>query len=265
MPAQIVVVTDNRSLSLALTGLKYDVVDLRPGELDGWLTDETKPLVLVVVGVEQPADALDIITVATGHHPGTPTLVVSSNAPGWDVIALPAEQVTVLPLPVSRSALVAAARRLIADATRPAPSPLGPAAPPAQPLVEIPALPVEPPAPPAPPRARPPAPPAPPRAKPPAPAVPPRAKPPAPAAPPRVKPPAPAAPPPEHSPSPAPVVAVPAAAVAPPAATKPSPAPPRHMVAARNTDALRERLARRAEPADGLVVSAPARSAFDAA
>src|SRR3954467_11165169 len=149
MPAQIVVVTDNRSLSLALTGLDHDVVDLRPGELDGWLTDETKPLVLVVVVVEQPADALEIITAATGQHPGTPTLVVSSNAPGWDVIALPSEQVAVLPLPVSRTALAAAPRREPPPSPRARPAPLTP--PPPRP----PPPPLEPPAPPPPPAAPP--------------------------------------------------------------------------------------------------------------
>src|SRR3954451_21111269 len=116
MPAQIFVVTDNRSLSLALTGLDYDVVDLRPAEIEWWLAGNAESPALVVVGVEQPAEALGIVTAATGRHPETPSLVVSSTAPGWEAFAHPGEHVAVLPLPVTRTSLVAAAQRLIAGA-----------------------------------------------------------------------------------------------------------------------------------------------------
>src|SRR3954469_18730309 len=120
MPAQIFVVTDNRSLSLALTGLDYDVVDLRPAEIEWWLAGNAESPALVVVGVEQPAEALGIVTAATGRHPETPSLVVSSTAPGWETFAHPGEHVAVLPLPVTRTSLVAAAQRLIAGAAPPA-------------------------------------------------------------------------------------------------------------------------------------------------
>src|SRR4051812_31006331 len=172
MPAQIFVVTDNRSLSLALTGLDYDVVDLRPTEIEWWLAGNAESPALVVVGAEQPNDALDIVVAATDRHPTTPYLIVSSTAAGWDGVSFPGRHVEVLPLPVTRTSLVAAVKRLV-SAAAPAPAQPSPAKPtPAQP-------------------------------------------------------------------------------------TSVKPTPARHMVAARSTDALRERLARRAELDDGLRVAAP--------
>jgi hypothetical protein len=183
MPAQMVVVTDNRSLSLALTGLDYDVVDLHPEEFAAWLTDETEPPALVVVGVEQPADAFDIVASAAAGRTKIPMLVVSSTVPGWDAFASPGDHVTVLPLPVTRTSLVAAAERLIAAAAPPA-------------VVAAPPVPVPAPATPAPP-------------------TPDRA--------------------------------------------------PRHMVAARSTDVLRQRLAQRAGTTNGAPPGEAAHPSFDAA
>src|SRR3954462_10260530 len=177
MPAQMLVVTDNGSLSLGLTGLEYDVVDLRPKEFEWWLAGGSEPPALLVVGVELPSDALGIVVAATDRHPQTPNLVVSSTAAGWEDISFPGQRVEVLPLPVTRVSLVAAARRLIAGAVPP-PS-TGATVPQPEPAI----------------------------------------------------PPPPAAP--AGAPA-APVVTTPAIA---------KPAPARHMVAARSTDALRERLA----------------------
>src|SRR3954470_18957294 len=154
MPAQIFVVTDNRSLSLALTGLDYDVVDLRPTEIEWWLAGNAESPALVVVGVEQPNEALDIVVAATDRHPTTPYLVVSSTAEGWDGISFPGRHVEVLPLPVTRTSLVAAARRLIGGAVPPPatvatvpqpepaipPPPAAPAVAPAAPVVTTPAI-----------------------------------------------------------------------------------------------------------------------------
>src|SRR4051812_12257284 len=119
MPAQMLVVTDNGSLSLGLTGLEYDVVDLRPKEFEWWLAGGSEPPALLVVGVELPGDALGIVAAATDRHPETPNLVVSSTAAGWENISFPGQRVEVLPLPVTRVSLVAAARRLIAGAAPP--------------------------------------------------------------------------------------------------------------------------------------------------
>src|SRR3954451_19238285 len=133
MPAQMLVVTDNGSLSLGLTGLEYDVVDLRPKEFEWWLAGGSEAPALLVVGGELPGGALGIVAAATDRHPGTPNLVVSSTAAGWENITFPGQRVEVLPLPVTRVSLVAAARRLIAGAA-PSPAP-PPAVPPSEPAV----------------------------------------------------------------------------------------------------------------------------------
>src|SRR3954470_22592194 len=206
MPAQIFVVTDNRSLSLALTGLDYDVVDLRPAEIDWWLAGNAESPPLGVVGVEQPAEALGIVTAATGRHPETPSLVVSSTAPGWETFAHPGEHVAVLPLPVTRTSLAAAAQRLIAGTAPPGTVSIEPATvsiePPPVPL-DVPAL----------------------------------------------------------IPLPEPATATRGT----PSSARPGLTRSRHMVTARSTDALRARLAQRADPADGVVAAAPTNTAFDAA
>jgi len=196
----IVLVTDSHSLSLALTGLDYDLVELRPDELQDWLSEGSEPPALLVVGVDQPSHAHDVVSAATAAHPGTPALVVSSTAPGWDALALPDEHMTVLPLPITRTSLVAAAERLMA-----ASAPLLPVA--AEPVPEVVAAPVH----------------------------------------------ETAAPVPEPTPS---------AAAAPTPVAKPNRSASRHMVGARSTDALRERLAQRADASDG-AVAAPAHTAFD--
>jgi hypothetical protein len=206
MPAQVVVVTDNRSLSLGLTGLEYDVLDLRPAEIEWWLAGNAESPALVVVGVEQPAEALGIVTAASGRHPETPSLVVSSTAPGWDAFADPGEHVVVLPLPVTRTSLVAAAQQLIAGA-----------APPATVSIEPATVSIEPPS--------------------------------------TVS---------LDAPAPVPV-SEPAATTATASSARPGLTQSRHMVASRSTDALRARLAQRADPTDGVVVAAPTNAVFDAA
>lgn len=122
----MVVVAENRSLSLGLTGLDFDVVDLRPAEFRDWLEDGAESPALVIVGVEQPGDAVEIVAATTQRHPETPALVVTGPAEAWHDLSLSAPNVTVLALPVTRLSLVAAAQRLIA-ATTPAPAPEEPA------------------------------------------------------------------------------------------------------------------------------------------
>src|SRR4051795_12220011 len=120
MTYQLVVVADNRSVSLALTGLDNDLLDLRPDEFDGWIRYGNRAQVLVV-GVDQPADALEIMSAATARHDDMPVLLVASNAPGWSSVAGASDDlVSVLPLPVTRLSLVAAVQRLATTALVPA-------------------------------------------------------------------------------------------------------------------------------------------------
>src|SRR3954447_4219695 len=133
MPAQMLVVTDNGSLSLGLTGLEYDVVDLRPKEFEWWLAGGSEPPALLVVGGELPGDGPGIVAPAPDRHPETPNLVVSSTAAGWEGISFPGQRVEVLPLPVTRVSLVAAAQRLIAPVVAPRPAAAAPQPEPASP------------------------------------------------------------------------------------------------------------------------------------
>jgi hypothetical protein len=120
MTDQLVVVADNRSLSLGLTGLDYDVLDLRPDEFSQWL-DSSSPPVALVVGVEQPADALDIVAVATTRHAQLPVLLVASSAGGWSSVAQADDpRISVLPLPLTRLSLVSAVQRLTSATLVPA-------------------------------------------------------------------------------------------------------------------------------------------------
>jgi hypothetical protein len=112
MAAQLIVVSDNRTLSLGLTGLDYDVLDLRPQEFHSWLESGSSAAVLVV-SVEQPADAMDIVTAASDSQADLRILLVASDAPGWSSIARADDaRLTVLPLPVTRLSLASALQRL---------------------------------------------------------------------------------------------------------------------------------------------------------
>lgn len=113
MPAQLVVVADNRSLGHELSALDIDVVDLRPVELADWLANDADPPVLVVVGVEHSAEALGIVTSIAGRHPGTPMLVAAGTARGWDRVVRAGKHVSLLKSPVTSDSLLAAVHGLI--------------------------------------------------------------------------------------------------------------------------------------------------------
>jgi hypothetical protein len=115
--SQIVLVADNRSLSLGLTGQDYDIVDLRPDEVDDWLK-APEPVDLLVVGVERPAEALDVVAAFRDVSSGIPVLLVASNAPGWSSLGQAGDlSVEILSLPVTRVSLVAAVHRVLESAS----------------------------------------------------------------------------------------------------------------------------------------------------
>ena len=211
MTARVVIAAENRSLSLGLAGMDYDVIDLRPDQFDSWLGEADTADVLVV-SVDNPSDALDLANRADAHRPGMAVLLVAGDGDGWSSLTQGTDlNAQLLPLPVSRLSLVAAVERL----RRPTPQP--------QPEPEL--------------------------------AVEPQVEPEAPSLPPPVA--ADAVPAPESDRQPA---EVPAADP-----TQDTPVAPHRMVAARSTDALRERLAHTPHPhqsyADDISQLAPSRLA----
>ncbi|HET6815607.1 MAG TPA: hypothetical protein VFH66_00065 [Mycobacteriales bacterium] len=125
MTARIVVVADNRSLSLGLAGQDFDVIDLRPDELTGW-NDGAEAPDLVLVGVESPMNAVEIVGECRSRHATVPVLLVASDSPGWNSVRqLDDSEVEVLTLPVSRLSLVNAVHRAVGNGSAP-PSPAAP-------------------------------------------------------------------------------------------------------------------------------------------
>ena len=113
MAARILVVADNRSLSLGLAGQDFDVVELHPEEVAGWAETLEAPD-LVLVGVETPVLAMDILGECKRRHLDVPVLLIASDAAGWNSVRqLEASAVEILTLPVSRLSLVNAVRRAL--------------------------------------------------------------------------------------------------------------------------------------------------------
>ena len=146
---RIIVAAANRSLSLGLAGLDYDVVDVDPDELDSW-SASTQDASVLVVGVDDPVEAMELVRSVDQLRPGMPSLVVCSNAQGWSALPADGLKVEMLPLPVTRTGLIDAIERLTAPAAATLPPPAPPTAPespaaaePARPALEP--VPTEPP------------------------------------------------------------------------------------------------------------------------
>jgi len=157
MTNRVVIAAENRSLSLGLTGLDCDVVDLRPDQLDAWLQAADGADVLVV-GVDDPVDALDLAHLADSQRPGLPVLLVAGGSAGWASVGRVTDlNAELLPLPVTRLTLVAAVKRLMdvsveiepevepAPEPEPEPEPAPEPAPEAAAEIEVESAPFEPP------------------------------------------------------------------------------------------------------------------------
>jgi hypothetical protein len=115
MTPRLLVVADNRSLSLGLAGQDFDVLDVQPEHL-GQSSAPDQSTDLVIVGVERPSEAVAVLTTCRQRHGGVPMLLVRSDGPEWATVDTAISgQVEVLSLPVTRVSLVAAVRRLIAS------------------------------------------------------------------------------------------------------------------------------------------------------
>ncbi|MGH8969500.1 MAG: GAF domain-containing protein [Actinomycetes bacterium] len=111
--ARVLVVSRNPAMAMGLSATDYDVVDLRPDGLGTWVegSDNADALVL---DLEDPSLALSAVTHLRARAKLAPVLLVSSDRQGWDapeMRRLPAAEV--LPLPVSRPALLSALEDLM--------------------------------------------------------------------------------------------------------------------------------------------------------
>src|SRR3954470_13127501 len=131
MSMRIVVAANNRSLSLGLAGLDYDVVDVDPGQLATW-GDTAKEADVLVVGVDDPESARQLVSSVDALRPGMPSLVVCGDATGWPDGDANGLNVEFLPLPITRPSLVAAIDRLTTPVAAP-PTPLATPSPPPSP------------------------------------------------------------------------------------------------------------------------------------
>ncbi len=113
--ARVLVVSRNPAMAMGLSATDYEVVDLRPPEFGDWIagTDDADALIL---DLENPRLAVAAVTNLRAHAKLAPVLLVSSDRPGWDepeMRRLPAA--AVLPLPISKPALLAALEDLLSE------------------------------------------------------------------------------------------------------------------------------------------------------
>jgi hypothetical protein len=113
--ARVLVVSRNPAMAMGLSATDYEVVDLRPPSFGEWISgaDDADALIL---DLENPRLAVAAVTNLRAHAKLAPVLLVSSDRPGWDdpeMRQLPAAQV--LPLPISKLALLSALQDLIVE------------------------------------------------------------------------------------------------------------------------------------------------------
>lgn len=103
-------------MAMGLSSTDYEVVDLRPQGFGDWITtsDDADALIL---DLENPKLAIAAVSNLRAHAKLAPVLLVSSDRPGWDDQELrDLEAAEVLPLPISRPALLSALEALLAGA-----------------------------------------------------------------------------------------------------------------------------------------------------
>jgi hypothetical protein len=104
---------------MGLSNTDHDVVGARPEELHPVMA--TGPNAdAYVIGIDDPIEALDLVTVIRASRPGAPVLLVAGRAPGWTAVTAHRLDATeVVPLPVTRPALLDALDRLLGQTPAP--------------------------------------------------------------------------------------------------------------------------------------------------
>jgi hypothetical protein len=100
-------------MAMSLSATEFDVLETTPAEFGVWITGEDVADALVL-DLENPRLAVAAVTNLRANAKLAPVLLVSSGQPGWDdptMGQLPGA--VVLPLPVSRTAMLAALEDLV--------------------------------------------------------------------------------------------------------------------------------------------------------
>lgn len=106
--ARVVVVSRNAAMALGLSGTEHDVLEMRPTTFGEWIESD-EDCDALVLDLESPVLAAAGVAKLRDNGKSAPVLLVSSDSPGWDSPDLQAlDAAVVLPLPVTKPALVTA-------------------------------------------------------------------------------------------------------------------------------------------------------------
>jgi hypothetical protein len=112
MTARVAVVSDNPGLGFGLSGGDLEVVGIDPAEVDEWVM--SRRCDVLVIGLADPAKALDVVVRARASAQAVPLLLVSSDAPGWDSLRqLDDDALDFLTLPITGPSFVEAVSGLL--------------------------------------------------------------------------------------------------------------------------------------------------------
>lgn len=115
---RILVVSRSPTMAVSLGHKRYDVVDLRPAALSSWLRQGHGPADAVVVDLDTPAETLATVAELRSKLPRAPILVVTADVDRDAVDLREHPGVHALPLPVTRTVLLATLRRLLGRSLR---------------------------------------------------------------------------------------------------------------------------------------------------
>jgi hypothetical protein len=103
---------------MGLSNAEHEVLSARPDELQSIMP--ASAVDAYVVGIDDPIEALDLVTELRAIRPGARVLLVAGRAPGWTAVAAHNLDATeVIPLPVTRPALLDALDRLLSQVAQP--------------------------------------------------------------------------------------------------------------------------------------------------
>lgn len=111
---RLLVVSRSPMMAMTLRAEGFDVSDLRPPRFTEWLQSDSDEVDALVLDLADPRVALQAVIELRARARMAPALLVSGEDDGWDELAvreLPAAQV--LPLPVTRPALLSALSELL--------------------------------------------------------------------------------------------------------------------------------------------------------
>ena len=111
--ARILVVSRNPAMAMSLAATDHEVLEVRPADFGAWIIDEDVADALVL-DLENPRLSVAAVTNLRAHAKLAPVLLVSNDHPGWDdpkMGRLPGA--VVLPLPVSKAAMLSALEDLL--------------------------------------------------------------------------------------------------------------------------------------------------------